>query len=218
MLNPGTLCSLLFIQSLLTNTWARDPLNSAPSSRRKALLSRFAETPKESTIFITQCASSGIWTGRELTSRPEPLSLLPPSANPLQVQAPRTTHKGQSGAQCKLHPLWALCSRGANPSPPGLMKHLGSWFVQSPGMSSQNSQRKSGPEDQGSSRGLGRSTRQPLSRDARCRMPPSKSYTVRSVCSKRTRGREMKALGLCRGSTCGMWKSLNLLCLPGSHV
>lgn len=98
MLNPGTLCSLLFIQSLLTNTWARDPLNSAPSSRRKALLSRFAETPKESTIFITQCASSGIWTGRELTSRPEPLSLLPPSANPLQVQAPRTTHKGQSGA------------------------------------------------------------------------------------------------------------------------
>lgn len=98
MLNPGTLCSLLFIQSLLTNTWARDPLNSAPSSRRKALLSRFAETPKESTIFITQCASSGIWTGRELTSRPEPLSLLPPSANPLQVQAPRTTHKGQSSA------------------------------------------------------------------------------------------------------------------------
>lgn len=87
------------------------------------------------------------------------------------------------------------------------MKHLGSWFVQSPGMSSQNSQRKSGPGDQGSSRGLGRSTRQPPSRDARCRMPPSKSYTVRSVCSKRTRGREMKASGLCGGSTCGMWKS-----------
>lgn len=41
----------------------------------------------------------------------------------------------------------------------------------------------------------------------RCKMPPSKSYTVRSVCSKRTRGREMKASGLCGRSTCGMWKS-----------
>lgn len=156
------------------------------------------------------------WKGADLEARatfsPSTLSESPPGSSP-ERQPTRAR-----AAQCKLRPLWALCSRGANPSPPGLMKHLGSWFVQSPGMSSQNSQRKSGPGDQGSSRGLGRSTRQPPSRDARCRMPPSKSYTVRSVCSKRTRGREMKALGLCGGSMCGMWKSLNLLCLPGSHV